>query len=510
MKLEEKAEEGYSLVSSANTVQESMGRKFRNLKGMGWFVTCLFIVGETAGGGLIALPNAMVSTGLVFGCLMIAVGALMCTYTGVLLSENWTVLQARWPEYRSHCRKPYPAMGLRALGPSFAHFVSICLDVTQFGTAVVFLLLAARNIESFLQMWGGFQVGFCYLVGAVALFMTPITFLKSPKDFWWAIIAAMITTTLAVTLILYGAAADFPTCGPIVNLPPLNFKTMFMPFGTVMFAYGGHGAFPTIQHDMKKPYQFKRAVVLAFIITSIMYVPVSIMGYVTYGDSLRHSVIPSLQSFYIQQSVNLCITLHVTLALTIVFNPLNLELEDALNLPHDFGWHRVVARTGMMLAVVIVALSCPNFGVLLDLVGGSTITLMALVFPIIFHLYLCAANKKYKGMQATPDEQSVTLSEIIHYTSKPRLFCNLLVLSMAIAGGLMASGMATEAMIHSQFSPPCYASLWGGGVAEADAADIVLNAVPKLHCCGIGKNITRFAELQCIDPGAVISGGGHG
>lgn len=63
------SQEGYSLVSnSAATVETTAtcGKKFRNIEGMGWLVTCLFIVGETAGGGLIAMPSAMVSAGSIF------------------------------------------------------------------------------------------------------------------------------------------------------------------------------------------------------------------------------------------------------------------------------------------------------------------------------------------------------------------------------------------------------------------------------------------------------------
>lgn len=62
-----------------------------------------------------------------------------------------------------------------------------------------------------------------------------------------------------------------------------------------MFAYGGHGAFPTIQHDMKKPYHFKRSVFIAFLIVMCLYLPVSLLGYISYGDSLQSSIIPSIQ-----------------------------------------------------------------------------------------------------------------------------------------------------------------------------------------------------------------------
>jgi len=500
-------QEGYSLVSNANTMETVYcGTKFRNLKGMGWIVTCLFIVGETAGGGLIAMPTAMVSAGLWGGTLIIMVGAIMCAYTGNLLSDNWTILQQRWPEYRTHCRKPYPAMGLRALGPRFMTIVSSCLNVTQFGTAVVFLLLASKNIESFLRAFQGPEISFCLLVLIVAAFMLPFTMLKSPKDFWWAVIGAMITTSIAVSMIIYGALSDSGVCIKEVNYPAVIPSRFLMCFGTVMFAYGGHGAFPTIQHDMKKPYNFKKSVYMAFLIIFCMYIPVSISGYIVYGDSLRDSVIPSLQDTAVQQAVNILITLHVILALTIVFNPLNQELEELLNVPHYFGWQRFAARTGMMVAVVIVAETIPNFGVLLDLVGGSTITLMALVFPVIFNFFTVAGNTKYDGAPATKDEQPLSFMEAVRYTPKLKLAIFAFILAFAIVGGGSASITALSTMLDSKLSQPCYAGLW----APSDTVATV-HHTGVIHCCGINKNISIYTDSSfCLDPSITISSGSHG
>lgn len=75
------------------------------------------------------------------------------------------------------------------------------------------------------------------------------------------------------------------------------------------------------------------------------------------------------------------------------------------------GVQRILSRSVMMLAVVIVAETVPNFGVLLDLVGGSTITLMSLVFPVVFNLFIMAAYKKYGNGLASPNEQPLTLKE---------------------------------------------------------------------------------------------------
>ena len=48
-----------------------------------------------------------------------------------------------------------------------------------------------------------------------------------------------------------------------------------------------------------------------------------------------------------------------------------------------------------MLGLLVIALSLPNFGAILDLIGATTITLLNFVFPPIFFLLL---SKQYKSL----------------------------------------------------------------------------------------------------------------
>ncbi|KIH63508.1 hypothetical protein ANCDUO_06188 [Ancylostoma duodenale] len=171
---------------------------------------------------------------------------------------------------------------------------------------------------------------------------------------------------------------------------------------------------------------------------AVMYGPVCIMGYLTYHDSIRDSIIPSIQTVWIQQACNILITIHCILTLTIVFNPLNQEIEDLFGCPHHFCWQRVVIRTGIMIAVVFVAETIPNFGPLLDLfdenisVGVSSahqrlvavshkytalyqflrlyLTLTSVILPCLFYLYLNARQVKERE-EGKKDDASASIKE---------------------------------------------------------------------------------------------------
>ncbi|VDK73574.1 unnamed protein product [Cylicostephanus goldi] len=84
---------------------------------------------------------------------------------------------------------------------------------------------------------------------------------------------------------------------------------------------------------------------------------------------------------------------------------------------------RFVVRTVLFFATVIAASLLPNFGVFLDLVGSSSMTLLALVLPGLFRLYLEAGYKladTQKGIQADDCCQYPTIKQyvtLVHKTS---------------------------------------------------------------------------------------------
>ncbi|VDL79257.1 unnamed protein product [Nippostrongylus brasiliensis] len=93
-----------------------------------------------------------------------------------------------------------------------------------------------------------------------------------------------------------------------------------------------------------------------------------------------------------------------------MINPLNQDLEELFHFPHHFCWQRVAVRTGCMLGVVFAGESIPNFGPLLDLVGGSAQTLSSVILPALFYLFLVSGQRMKEKLGRHPSS-SPTLSE---------------------------------------------------------------------------------------------------
>lgn len=63
------------------------------------------------------------------------------------------------------------------------------------------------------------------------------------------------------------------------------------------------------------------------------------------------------------------ITIHVLVSILIIGNPLSQGAEHLLKIKDELGLGRIVVRTVVFWSSILVALTFPNFGIFLDLVG---------------------------------------------------------------------------------------------------------------------------------------------
>ncbi|XP_071842936.1 uncharacterized protein [Apostichopus japonicus] len=412
------------------------------IRGLTVVTASLFIIGEMAGSGVLALPKAVLDSGWI-GIVMILVCAVMSAYTGFILGRCWTILQDRFPIYKQQTRFPYPAIGYETYGNKGRYLVSFCVNATLFGVGTVFLLIASENIQELLTTLHK-DFSFCALLPIIAVCLWPITWLGTPKDFWPVAIGAMCATATAclamfIQILLDRNASETPT------YPPSGFSDFFLAFGVILFAFGGHAAFPTIQHDMRNPKDFSKVVTVAYAGIVCMYLPVSTAGYFVYGDKNEDNILGVLSASWLTTTATCLITVHLIMGFIIVINPLSQEVEDFLGIDKAFNWKRVINRTVIMGLILFVAETIPQFGAILSLVGGSTVTLLTFVFPSLFYLKLCSTSCPNQTYSRIP----LPLYQwIIHYE----------IIFVGIVGGISSSYSAINAIAtgDAQFTVPCY------------------------------------------------------
>ena len=101
-------------------------------KGLTVFTAAIFIIGEMAGSGVLALPYAVVGAGWTgFGLLVLC--CLASGYCGAVLGRSWSILRDRHDEYKGHVRYPYPAIGEKAFGRWASVAVTVCIVITLIG-----------------------------------------------------------------------------------------------------------------------------------------------------------------------------------------------------------------------------------------------------------------------------------------------------------------------------------------------------------------------------------------
>lgn len=414
--------------------------------GIGTGTACLFIVGEIAGAGVLAIPEALKFTGWYFGVCLIVVICLASGGCGVLLGKCWLLLESREHDLQtSMTRNPYSLIGEKACGRVGYVVSMISLVVQLFGGAVVQLLLFAEMMKALVQpvVEPLVHLSFCQWILLSAMILLPFSFFGSPVDFSPIAFFAMSSTTIAAFLIVIACFLTPNSTSPAKQSDDFRISplTVLLGIGNMNFSFSGASCMPTIQNDMKNKRSFSISVIVAYVILIMIYLPVSAIGYYKFGNMIQSNIVRNLSPSGLTTSIQALLTAHVFCAYLILLNPVNLNLENFLSIQHSFNRYRCLSRILITTLAAVVALSVPKFGKLLNLVGASAVVFQSFILPSFFFIRL--------------RDKQFPLTRITRYSVYAIVF-------LALGTGIAASGAAMHDLIDPlAFTLPCFLSCSG-------------------------------------------------
>ncbi|XP_069127650.1 uncharacterized protein [Argopecten irradians] len=421
----------------------------------------MFIAGLLAGTGILSLPKAVDNIGWT-GLILIVFYAILSTYTSIQLGEAWNMAADLYDDCRGHVQNPYELLAQKTYGNSIRYLVSVCLYISMFGSTIVMILVIADNLEILVRDLG-YDVSKCFWLLIIVGCLTPVSWLGTPKDFWWMAYGAVAATVLCVVAIVISCSLDAPN-HPIVRHPGPDLKKISLGIGIIAYIDGVQPYCLTFLMDMRKPKQFKVAAVIGSIIVLILLLSSAIPGYLVYGEDLEDNILNNLPYGVFYYIVFIFITLHLLLATTTSINPILQAVELVFHVPKVFTWKRCVSRSCVFFGMLFVAETIPKFSSLQSLLGGSTYTLLGTIFPVLFYTKMCkitaAAGAQVDNYSSHFTMETSSLST--HKTVIPlwRRVLHYEIIGIGVLFGVATSVSAIIIIVSpNSFSMPCYINL---------------------------------------------------
>ncbi|XP_023335308.1 uncharacterized protein LOC111706628 [Eurytemora carolleeae] len=116
---------------------------------------------------------------------------------------------------------------------------------------------------------------------------------------------------------------------------------------------------------MRDRREFPKSAVLCTVILVILYLPMAAVGYFQLGGEVNNNVVESLCIGTVKTVTEVLLLLHLIAAFPIMINPPNQFFEELLNIPKNFNIWRCAFRTVVVLVLLFISESLPNFGSIL-------------------------------------------------------------------------------------------------------------------------------------------------
>ncbi|XP_057492960.1 amino acid transporter AVT1I-like isoform X1 [Actinidia eriantha] len=357
-------------------------------KGTTFLRTCFNGLNTLSGVGILSIPFAL-SQGGWLGLTILFTVATLCFYTGILLRRCMDT---------DPLIKTYPDIGEMAFGGKGRALVSTFMYLELYLVAVEFLILEGDNLDklfpntSFHIVGQKFE-GKKFFVLLTALVILPTTWLRSLGLLAYVSAGGVLASLVLVGSVFWAGAFDgvgFEEKGVLWNWSGLPTA-----MSLYTFCYCGHAVFPTLCNSMKDRSQFPKVLLVCFVLSTISYGSMAVLGYLMYGENVLSQVTLNLPTQKISSKIAIYTTLiNPITKYAIIVSPIATAIEDT-SLFHNSRPISLLIRTGLVISTVVVALLIPFFGYVMAFIGSFLSVSVSLLFPCLCYLKIYKAYLRF-------------------------------------------------------------------------------------------------------------------
>ncbi|XP_010257515.1 PREDICTED: vacuolar amino acid transporter 1 [Nelumbo nucifera] len=364
-------------VESQNHLQSQTGTTFLR--------TCFNGVNALSGVGILSIPYALAEGGWL-SLLLLFLMSIICFYTAILLR--------RCIDAHPHI-KTYSDIGELAFGHKGRTMVALFIYLELYLVAIEFLILEGDNLEKLFPTTSfrvaglniGGKQGFIVLA---ALIILPTTWLRSLGMLAYVSAAGVFASIAVVFSVFWAGAVDgigFHERGKF-----LNWAGMPTAISLYAFCYCGHAVFPTLCSSMKDRNQFSKVLLVCFVICTLNYGSMAVLGYLMYGEGVKSQVTLNLPVGKVSSHIAIFTTLiNPFTKYAIMVTPIVIAIEDLF--PCRNKSISILIRTVLLISNVVVALTIPFFGYLMAFIGAFLSVMVSLLLPCLCYLKISKASR---------------------------------------------------------------------------------------------------------------------
>ncbi|CAG8574479.1 16031_t:CDS:2 [Acaulospora morrowiae] len=348
------------------------------------------------GTGMLAMPAAIASTGLLLGSIMIFYAASASALGLYFLSLAAVSTKGRNSSFFAVSKLTYPKAAL---------FFDIAIAIKCFGVGISYLIIIGDLMPQIVDSLVGSEKAAVFIdrqfwITIFMIIIVPLAFLKRLDSLRHTSLIALLAVIYLLFIVIYYFFGPEYQAPPKDKIHLIKFSSQFFTnLPIFVFAFTCHQNIFSIYNELEDNSQSSiNGVIIGSIgTTSMIYQVIGILGYLSFGDDVSANIISMYESSTIVTIGRIAIVILVLFSYPLQAHPARACLDKVLlslqsrpdKIPRSpSGIRYILLTSGILIGSYIIAMLVSELDIVLAFVGSTGSTSVSFILPGLFYYKL--------------------------------------------------------------------------------------------------------------------------